>query len=414
MIPLHMHPNWQSIPEENDPPACTYDTQGNIVIHGRTEPTQLQAQETRQAEPVTGPETEPQCPAACARTGQRIRECQAVLQALAIRVIDGTSDTASEGAAQYRSGFRDARAFFMEGARALRSARAGLWGFLTQPVWVIGLRKKPKHYNRMTLFILDTVRFGGTFAVIFVTLFASLNYQSFWTIVQSHLNPIQYTASVASKTSEVNDALRNKLLRSPALAVAGGAESGDLAGFLPPVGPPENRIIIPKLNMNVPLVTPSFEALLAENWEQVEKDIQEALGLGVVHYPGTARPGRAGNFFVTGHSSYYPWAPGKYKTVFARLNDLEVGDEYWVYYGGDKHRYTVTGKKEVKPSDVTVLDQPTRRRMATLMTCTPVGTTLRRLIITADEIDPLTGTVLAVGERETKQRSNIRTEMLPI
>jgi len=134
----------------------------------------------------------------------------------------------------------------------------------------------------------------------------------------------------------------------------------------------------------------------------------------VVHYPGTANPGQAGNFFVTGHSSYYPWSPGNFKTVFARLHLLEVGDEYWVYFGGDRHRYTIKGKKEVRPSDVTVLDQPSNRRISTLMTCTPVGTTLRRLIITAQETDPVTGAAMKVGERATQQAPKYEMEALPI
>jgi sortase A len=190
--------------------------------------------------------------------------------------------------------------------------------------------------------------------------------------------------------------------------------AGDLLSFLPDVGPPENRIIIPKLNLNVPLVTPSYQNLLSENWTGVEEDIQDALQHGIVHYPGTARPGQAGNFFVTGHSSYYPWAPGKYKNVFARLHEIDVGDEYWVYYGGDKHRYVVREKQEVKPSNVRVLDQPLDKRTATLMTCTPVGTTLRRLIVTAEEVDSITGMPLEVGEKGSHGGQKLNVEQLPI
>ncbi len=172
-----------------------------------------------------------------------------------------------------------------------------------------------------------------------------------------------------------------------------------MLSYLPTVGPPQNRLIIPRLKLNVPLIDPPYDALLRQDWGQVESDIQSALQRGVVHYPGTARPGQAGNFFVTGHSSYYPWDPGHYKSVFARLGDLQVGDEYWVYYGGDKHRYIVRGKGEVSPSDTSVLDQPPGDRVSTLMTCTPTGTTLRRLIIAAQEEDPETGLPLKVGQK---------------
>ena len=167
--------------------------------------------------------------------------------------------------------------------------------------------------------------------------------------------------------------------------------------------------------MNVPIVVPPNTNLIKEDWKGLEEDIQQGLQDGVVHYPGTARPGQAGNFFVTGHSSYYPWSPGKYKSVFAQLSVLNVGDEYWVYYGGDKYRYIVTEKKEINPSDVTVLDQPISKRISTLMTCTPVGTTLRRLIITAQEVDPVTGQPMTVGEHAHENATpTTKMDMLPI
>ena len=167
-----------------------------------------------------------------------------------------------------------------------------------------------------------------------------------------------------------------------------------------------NTLRIPSLEITAPVVYVD---------EKGEKAYQDALQHGVVHYPGTARPGQAGNFFVTGHSSYYPLAKGDYKSVFARLHELESGDEYWVYFGGDKHRYVVRSKKEVQPTDVTVLDQPVDARVATLMTCTPIGTTLRRLIVRAEEVDLKTGKPLAVGERADQDRpSQPLLEALPI
>jgi sortase A len=143
---------------------------------------------------------------------------------------------------------------------------------------------------------------------------------------------------------------------------------------------------------------------MKEDWKQVEEDMQESLRDGVVHYPGSAKPGHAGNFFITGHSSYYPWNDGDFKDVFARLHELVAGDTYSVYYGGDLHTYRVLSKKEVRPSDVSVLDQPTDKRVATLMTCTPIGTTLRRLIVLAEEIDPATRLVLQIGQKTTDEQ----------
>ena len=85
-----------------------------------------------------------------------------------------------------------------------------------------------------------------------------------------------------------------------------------------------------------------------------------------------------------------------------------------MYYGGDKHRFIVRSKKEVKPSNVSVLDQPLDRRISTLMTCTPIGTTLRRLILSAEEVDPVTGITLSIGEKGQRPLPAVKTQMLPI
>ncbi|MBI3335943.1 sortase [Candidatus Peregrinibacteria bacterium] len=288
------------------------------------------------------------------------------------------------------------------------------WAFLWQPVWIPGRNFMPKQMSRCTLFMLDVLRFGSTFAVIFLSIFVSLNFESFWEIAQKKIDPFQ---SIVDKSTAANieETLRDKLKLVPSLSIAGRME-GNILSFLPPVGPPDDRLIIPALNLNVPIVIPSNASLLVEDWDQLEIDIQKALEDGVVHYPGTARPGQAGNFFLTGHSSYYPWATGAFKSVFARLPELTVGDEYWVYYGGDRHRYIIREKNEVRPSMVSVLDQPTDKRLSTLMTCTPVGTTLRRLVLKAQELDPISGLLLDIGDRALQNESLplVQPQMLPI
>ncbi|NOS67334.1 MAG: sortase [Candidatus Peribacteraceae bacterium] len=325
-----------------------------------------------------------------------------------------TRGAVREGAKQYRVSINAGQPLLERAKDDLVWLRRVTWNFLAQPVWVPTRRREIKQYSRGTLFTLDILRFGGTFAVIFLGLFVALNYDSFWQITRSNISVILSSPSIESAGDGADDALIETLKQTAAQSVD-GRERGELISFLPTVGPPDNRILIPKLSLNVPLVTPPLDSLLKQDWTQVETDIQSALADGVVHYPGTARPGQAGNFFVTGHSSYYPWAPGKYKTVFARLPQLAIGDEYWVYYKGDRHRYLVTSKKEVSPSDVSVLDQPENKRISTLMTCTPIGTTLRRLIVQAVEVDPLSGQPLKIGERSEKGVTpTVKLEALPI
>lgn len=325
-----------------------------------------------------------------------------------------TRGAVKEGAKQYKVSINAGKPLLQHAWEDLRRVGGKLWNFLAQPVWVPTRKKEIKQYSRGMLFFFDILRFGSTFTLIFLALFVALNYESFWQIASSKISHVLSNPTIESPGTESDNPII-QALKGSGIGGTDGRERGELLSFLPNVGPPDNRILIPKLNLNVPLVTPRIDSLLRQDWVQVESDIQDSLAHGVVHYPGTAKPGQAGNFFVTGHSSYYPWAPGQYKTIFARLQELNIGDEYWVYFKGDRHRYVVMEKKEVSPSDVTVLDQPENMRISTLMTCTPVGTTLRRLILVAQEVDPITKVALKVGERgEKPETPKLQLEALPI
>lgn len=311
----------------------------------------------------------------------------------------------AEGFRQYRWTMGRLLCMLQSGMQSLRLFGQKTMAFLAQPVWIPGRKGIPRQYSRGALFLLDSLRFGATFALIFGVLFLTLNYQSFGKIAVAMTDPL---ASLQDRLP-VEQAAEMLSQKTP------HSGDSDPAQFLPQIGPPNNRLLIPSLGLNVPIVIPPNDALIAEDWGRLESDIQTALEHGTIHYPGTASPGHAGNFFITGHSSYYPWATGKYKSVFARLPMLKIGDEFWIYYGGDRHRYIIQEKKEVRPTDVGVLDQPLDRRIATLMTCVPVGTTLRRLIVTAQELDPITGTPMAVGQHTAPTHApKAPSGMLPI
>lgn len=140
--------------------------------------------------------------------------------------------------------------------------------------------------------------------------------------------------------------------------------------------PSQDTILIPKINVTAPLVYPD---------QRDNAAILEAIKEGVAHYPNTALPGRVGNVFLTGHSSYYWWSGGKYNQVFALLDKLATGDLIYVYYQGGRYSYRVSRAFVVNPDQVDVLNA-SDKPILTLMTCTPVGTNLRRLIIQADLI----------------------------
>ena len=162
--------------------------------------------------------------------------------------------------------------------------------------------------------------------------------------------------------------------------------------------PYENRIVIPKLGKNVPLVDVNGRQGLS--FENLEDVFMQELEKGVVRYPGTARPGDDGNAFVFGHSSNYPWIKGDYNDVFALLDNLVYGDEIIVYYNQKKYTYVIREKKVVKPGNVKVMNREEGKKELSLMTCWPVGTALNRLIVFSElksVTDSTTDSVAATG-----------------
>jgi sortase A len=139
------------------------------------------------------------------------------------------------------------------------------------------------------------------------------------------------------------------------------------------------KIIIPKIGVSAPTVY-GMDSVQ-------EEDVQKALEKGVLHFGGSPLPGQPGNAVFVGHSSNTPWAAGDYKFVFMLLDKLDTDDKIYMNYKGSRYTYQVTSKKVVKPNDVSVLEG-SLYPIATFITCTPLGTNINRLVITAQLIDP--------------------------
>jgi sortase A len=133
-----------------------------------------------------------------------------------------------------------------------------------------------------------------------------------------------------------------------------------------------DSLVIPSLGINVPIIFGTEQA-----------DFPKALEQGVVHYPGTVRAGEYGNMYIFGHSSDNFLSQGKYKTIFARLPDIEIGAEIII---GD-FVYMVRETKVVEPDDLSVLDQDYTKKILTLQTSYPVGSADKRFILIAELLE---------------------------
>ena len=170
--------------------------------------------------------------------------------------------------------------------------------------------------------------------------------------------------------------------------------SPQVVSTLPVAGsviPSESTLSIPKINVHAPLIDVSGRN---------EANVQKGLESGVIHYDGTAEPGQAGNSVYFGHSSNDWWEPGNYKFVFVLLDKLAVGDKFTIDYQSKRYTYEVTASKVVEPNDLSVLAQ-TAEPTVTIITCTPPGTSWKRLVVTAKQTDPAPGTQTQTASTDT-------------
>ncbi|HBP51482.1 MAG: sortase [Candidatus Shapirobacteria bacterium GW2011_GWE1_38_10] len=108
----------------------------------------------------------------------------------------------------------------------------------------------------------------------------------------------------------------------------------------------------------------------------------------LIQYPKTALPGQFGSPVIFGHSVLPQFFnPKSYITIFSTLYKLKQGDEIFVDYDHIRYKYLVAEMYEVQPTDLSVLEQRFDGRYLTLVTCSPPGTYLRRLIIKAQITD---------------------------
>jgi len=111
----------------------------------------------------------------------------------------------------------------------------------------------------------------------------------------------------------------------------------------------------------------------------VEGTNHKQLSIGPAHIKSTAFPGETGNSVITAHRD----------TFFRHIYELQKGDAIFVRRNGEAFKYEVTGKRVVKPEDVSVLKQTSDAQL-TLITCYPIhyiGPAPDRLVVFSKLVD---------------------------
>lgn len=148
--------------------------------------------------------------------------------------------------------------------------------------------------------------------------------------------------------------------------------------------PPTNRLIISKIDLDVPIVNSKYK----KQSDFTQWNFDEELENWVVKYPTTPEPGKLWNTLIFGHTSQEWRKKNPYWTVFSKIPNIEIWDEITVIRWWNLYKYRVIEKTVVSPKNV---DSQYKKYQnwdfITLMWCYPIWRTDKRMMITAEKIE---------------------------
>ena len=126
-------------------------------------------------------------------------------------------------------------------------------------------------------------------------------------------------------------------------------------------------IEIPKINVHLPIYHGTGDSSLSK---------------GVGHLLGSSLPvgGESTHAILSGHSGMAS------QTMFSDLEQLGIGDVFYLHVLDDVLAYQVTEINTVLPSDTSLLGIWEGEDCCTLVTCTPYGVNTHRLLVTGSRI----------------------------
>lgn len=102
----------------------------------------------------------------------------------------------------------------------------------------------------------------------------------------------------------------------------------------------------------------------------------------VQYFTTSKNPVENGTSVIFGHSTLPQWFdPSDYSTIFAKLHTLKSGDEFTITVDNKKYIYKIFSISITNPEDPNIFSQSYDNSYITLITCTPPGTTWKRLVV---------------------------------
>lgn len=105
----------------------------------------------------------------------------------------------------------------------------------------------------------------------------------------------------------------------------------------------------------------------------------------LVQYFSTSKsPIDHGTSVIFGHSTLPQWFdPTNYMAIFAHMHLINIGDEIVLTVGGQDYKYKVFSRTVMDKNDPNIFSQSFDNSYITIITCTPPGTTWKRLVVRA-------------------------------
>ena len=195
-----------------------------------------------------------------------------------------------------------------------------------------------------------------------------------------YLRPVFASQGITSpipKTTVLNDASIKSLLITAAPSVS-GVDYTNATNWFPSFQEVQTKASITYYTLSIPKLKISNSHV---------STINNDLSANLVHYPGTTIPSEKGNAVIFGHSTLPQlYKEGDYNTIFAYAHTLQAGDTLEINVGGQTRVYSIYNITITDPSDTSFFAQNFDDYYLTLVTCTPPGTTWKRLIIKAKKI----------------------------
>lgn len=149
--------------------------------------------------------------------------------------------------------------------------------------------------------------------------------------------------------------------------------------------PPENRLIIPKIWLDIPLIDSQFK----DEVDFTDWNFDTELSRWAVKYPTTPAPWTNWNSLIFGHTSQEIWKSNYYSTIFVHITELEAWDTFQIVWDGKLYEYEVTNKEIVYPSKVNEVYNQYHNEFEdfiTLMWCYPIWSSSKRILVIAKRI----------------------------